>query len=48
MRLTLFRGDALLEVPVTLGRAPDDALALEPIAEPSAAQQAAYRQWLGL
>jgi predicted metalloprotease with PDZ domain len=48
VRLTLFRGDALLEVPVTLGRAPNDALTLAPIAEPSAAQQAAYREWLGL
>jgi predicted metalloprotease with PDZ domain len=47
VRLTLFRGDALLEVPVTLARAPNDALALAPIAEPSAAQQAAYREWLG-
>jgi predicted metalloprotease with PDZ domain len=48
VRLTLFRGDALLELPVTLAVAPNDALALAPIAEPSAAQQAAYREWLGL
>ncbi len=48
VRLTLFRGDALLEVPVTLGQAPNDALELAAIAEPSAAQQAAYREWLGL
>jgi len=47
VRLTLFRGDALVEVPVTLGEAPSDHLELVPLSEPSAAQQQAYRNWLG-
>ncbi len=46
--LTLFRGDTLVEVPVTLAAAPHDSLKLAPIAEPNAEQQAAYRDWLGL
>lgn len=48
VRLTLFRGDALLEVPVTLAQAPNNTLELAPIAEASPAQQAAYAAWLGL
>lgn len=47
VRLTLFRGEALVEVPVTLGEAPPDHLELVPLSEPSAAQQQAYRNWLG-
>ncbi|MEI8167352.1 MAG: PDZ domain-containing protein, partial [Chloroflexales bacterium] len=48
VRLTLFRGDALVELPVTLAEAPHDALELVPLAERSEAQQRAYRAWLGL
>lgn len=48
VQLTLFRGDALLEVPVTLAQAPNNTLELAPIAEASPAQQAAYAAWLGL
>lgn len=48
VRLALFRGDALIEVPVTLAEAPADALELVPVAERSEAQQRAYRVWLGL
>jgi predicted metalloprotease with PDZ domain len=46
--LTVFRGDALIETPVTLAAAPHDSLSLAPVAEPSAAQQAVYRNWLGV
>ena len=46
VRLTLFRGDALIEVPVTLAEAPADALELALLAEPSQAQTQAYRNWL--
>ncbi|HMQ35102.1 MAG TPA: PDZ domain-containing protein [Chloroflexaceae bacterium] len=48
VRLALFRGDALVEVPVTLAEAPADALELAPVAERSEAQARAYRLWLGL
>ncbi len=47
-RLTLFRGDALVEVPVTLAEAPADALALVPMADRSEAQVQAFKDWLGL
>lgn len=48
VRLTLFRGDQLIQLPVSLAEAPPDALALVPVAAPSGAQQRAYRSWLGL
>lgn len=48
VRLALFRGDALVEVPVTLAEAPPDALELAPIDGRSEAQTRAYRAWLGL
>ncbi len=47
-RLTLFRGDALLEVPVTLAEAPPDAVELVPAPERTEAQLRAYRAWLGI
>jgi predicted metalloprotease with PDZ domain len=47
VRLTLFRGDTLLEVPVTLAAPPADALELAPIEDASEAQQQAYHSWLG-
>ncbi len=47
VRLTLFRRDALIEVPVTLDEAPPDHLEIVPLSEPGAAQQQAYRKWLG-
>jgi predicted metalloprotease with PDZ domain len=47
VRLGLFRGDALLELPVTLASAPADSLELARVAAPSEAQQRAYRSWLG-
>jgi predicted metalloprotease with PDZ domain len=46
VRLTLFRGDALVEVPVTLAVAPYDMLSLVSVATPTDAQQYARAAWL--
>lgn len=46
--LTIFRGDRLLEVTLTLAEAPADALELTSKGERSAAQQSAYQHWLGI
>lgn len=46
VRLTLFRGDALIEVPVTLAVAPYDMLSLVNVAAPTAAQLHARSAWL--
>ena len=48
VRLTIFRGDRLLEVILTLAEAPADALELTSKGERSAAQQRAYQNWLGI
>jgi predicted metalloprotease with PDZ domain len=45
--LSLFRGDALLAVPVTLAPAPPNALALVPMEGPTELQGRMYRAWLG-
>lgn len=47
VRLTVFRGDALLEVPVTLAAAPYDMLSLAPVAMPTAEQERMRAAWLG-
>ncbi len=47
LRLTVFRRDELVEVPVTLGAPPEDALWLEPLEAPTKAQRAAFRGWCG-
>jgi predicted metalloprotease with PDZ domain len=47
LQLTVFRRDALTEVEIPLGEAPEDAVWLEPVPEPSAAQQAAFTAWSG-
>lgn len=47
VRLTLFRGDALIEVPVTLAVAPYDMLSLAPVAAPTAQQVQMRAAWLG-
>uniref|UniRef100_UPI002ACD3751 M61 family metallopeptidase n=1 Tax=Chloroflexus sp. TaxID=1904827 RepID=UPI002ACD3751 len=47
VRLTVFRGDALLEVPVTLAAAPYDMLSLAPVAAPTAEQERMRAAWLG-
>ncbi|WP_322814361.1 M61 family metallopeptidase [Chloroflexus sp.] len=46
VRLTLFRGDALIEVPVTLAVAPYDMLSLVNVAAPTAAQLHTRSAWL--
>jgi len=47
LRLTLFRRDELVEVPVSLVAPPEDAAWLEPVDEPSDAQRAAFHAWCG-
>ncbi len=47
VRLTLFRGDALIEAPVTLAEAPPDRAVIAPVAASDDAQRRAYRSWLG-
>ncbi|WP_298403081.1 M61 family metallopeptidase [uncultured Chloroflexus sp.] len=47
VRLTLFRGDALIEVPVILAVAPYDMLSLAPVAAPTAQQVQMRAAWLG-
>jgi predicted metalloprotease with PDZ domain len=45
--LTIFRGDALLHIPVALAAAPPDVLGLVPLEKVSPLQQRIYRSWLG-
>jgi predicted metalloprotease with PDZ domain len=47
LRLTLFRRDELIEMEVTLAAPPADTAWLEPLADPSEAQRAAFRAWCG-
>ena len=47
LRLTVFRRDELVEVEVALGQPPAEVAWLEPVADPSPAQQAAFRAWTG-
>ncbi|WNG35437.1 M61 family metallopeptidase [Archangium violaceum] len=47
VRLTVFRRDKLIEVPVTLGQKPADAAWLARVDKPTDAQKAAYQAWLG-
>jgi len=47
LRLTVFRRDELVEVQVPLGRAPEDAVWLEPVPSPSPSQQDAFAAWTG-
>jgi predicted metalloprotease with PDZ domain len=47
VRLTVFRRDRLVEVPVTLGQKPADAVWLARVDQPTDAQKAAYQAWLG-
>jgi predicted metalloprotease with PDZ domain len=47
VRLTVFRRDELVEVPVRLGEAPEDTVWLEPLPEPTPAQRAAFEAWCG-
>lgn len=47
LRLTVFRRDELVEVPVTLGEPPEDTVWLEPVPQPTEAQRAAFQAWCG-
>jgi predicted metalloprotease with PDZ domain len=45
LRLTVFRRDELIQVEVKLGQPPEDALWVERVAEPTAAQRKAFGEW---
>ncbi len=47
VRLSLFRRDELLHVPVTLAEAPMDQLEIVPVAQPTVAQTRLLHAWLG-
>jgi len=47
LRLTVFRRDELVDVPVVLGAAPEDTVWLEPDPDASPAQRAAFEGWCG-
>ncbi|AGC44284.1 M61 family peptidase [Myxococcus stipitatus DSM 14675] len=47
VRVTVFRRDKLLEVPVVLGTKPSEAVWLARVDKPTEAQKAAYQSWLG-
>ncbi len=47
LKLTVFRRDELVEVEVALGQPPAEVAWLEPVDDPSPAQQAAFRAWTG-
>lgn len=47
LRLTVFRRDELVEVAVTLGTPPEDAVWLEPVAAPTEPQRKAFSHWAG-
>ena len=46
VNVSIFRRERLLEVPVTLGRAPQDAVYLVKTSTPSAQQKKSYTAWL--
>ena len=45
LRLTVFRRDELVEIAVVLGPPREDAVWLEPVAEATPAQRAAFEAW---
>ena len=47
LRVSVFRREILVEVPVTLERRPEDAVWLAPVESPSDAQRAAFERWAG-
>ncbi|MDY7225310.1 M61 family metallopeptidase [Hyalangium rubrum] len=47
VRVTLFRRDKLMELPVVLGQKPADAVYLTRVDKPSEAQKTAFQAWLG-
>jgi predicted metalloprotease with PDZ domain len=48
LALTVFRRDELVEVAVPLAPAPEDTVWVEPVAEPTPAQRAAFEAWCGV
>lgn len=47
VRLTVFRRDKLIDVPVTLGQKPADHVYLAKVEKPTEDQKAAFKAWLG-
>jgi predicted metalloprotease with PDZ domain len=47
VRVTVFRREQLLDVPVTLGAKPADAAWLERLAQPTEQQKASFKAWCG-
>jgi predicted metalloprotease with PDZ domain len=47
LRLTVFRRDELTDVEVTLGAPPEEVAWLEPVADATPAQKAAFQAWTG-
>ena len=47
VRVTVFRRDKLMEVPVVLGQKPADVAYLTRVDRPTEAQKAAFQAWLG-
>ncbi len=47
VRLSLFRGDALIEVPVTLTAAPYDRLEVVAVSSPTEQQREQFQHWMG-
>jgi predicted metalloprotease with PDZ domain len=47
VRVTVFRRDKLMEIPVVLGQKPTDAAYLTRVDKPTEAQKAAFQAWLG-
>jgi predicted metalloprotease with PDZ domain len=47
LRLTVFRRDELREVEVALGQPPVEVAWVEPVADPTPAQRAAFLAWTG-
>jgi predicted metalloprotease with PDZ domain len=47
LRLKVFRRDELVDVVVTLGTPPEDAIWLAPVADPTQAQRGAFEAWAG-
>jgi predicted metalloprotease with PDZ domain len=47
VRLTVFRRDKLMELPIVLGQKPADAVYFNRVDKPSEAQKAAFQAWLG-
>ena len=48
LRLSVFRRDELVEVPVTLGEPPEDTVWVEAVTDATAAQREAFQRWVGV